>query len=104
MAWTFLLYGMTAVLGLVFIYLLVPETKGQSLAEIEQQFRMSRYVVDRSGGEGVDRGLDGASKMKPFRTADSSSFKQRLTFPALLPLSLSCFSSAILFNQTVALS
>lgn len=42
LAWTFLLYGLTAVLGLAFIYLLVPETKGQSLAEIEQQFQTSR--------------------------------------------------------------
>ncbi|XP_050999769.1 solute carrier family 2, facilitated glucose transporter member 10 [Acomys russatus] len=45
LAWTFLLYGLTAVLGLAFIYLLVPETKGQSLAEIEQQFRMSRFPL-----------------------------------------------------------
>lgn len=45
LGWTFLLYGLTAVLGLAFIYLFVPETKGQSLAEIEQQFQTSRYVV-----------------------------------------------------------
>lgn len=44
LAWTFLLYGLTAVFGLAFIYLLVPETKGQSLAEIEHQFQMSRFV------------------------------------------------------------
>lgn len=55
MAWTFLIYGLTAVLGLAFIYLLVPETKGQSLAEIEQQFQMNRYVADGAGD------LDGAS-------------------------------------------
>ncbi|XP_032760694.1 solute carrier family 2, facilitated glucose transporter member 10 isoform X2 [Rattus rattus] len=45
LAWTFLLYGLTAVLGLAFIYLLVPETKGQSLAEIEQQFQMRRFPL-----------------------------------------------------------
>ncbi|XP_035310522.1 solute carrier family 2, facilitated glucose transporter member 10 isoform X1 [Cricetulus griseus] len=45
LSWTFLMYGMTAVLGLVFIYLLVPETKGQSLAEIEQQFQINRFPL-----------------------------------------------------------
>ncbi|KAM7326856.1 hypothetical protein ACRRTK_013223 [Alexandromys fortis] len=45
LAWTFLIYGLTAVLGLAFIYLLVPETKGQSLAEIEQQFQMNRFPL-----------------------------------------------------------
>ncbi|CAH6776767.1 solute carrier family 2, facilitated glucose transporter member 10 [Phodopus roborovskii] len=45
LSWTFLMYGMTAVLGLAFIYLLVPETKGQSLAEIEQQFQMNRFPL-----------------------------------------------------------
>ncbi|KAM6164385.1 solute carrier family 2, facilitated glucose transporter member 10, partial [Rhynchocyon petersi] len=40
---TFLLYGLTAVLGLGFIYLFVPETKGQSLAEIDQQFQRTRF-------------------------------------------------------------
>lgn len=50
LAWTFLIYGLTAVLGLAFIYLLVPETKGQSLAEIEQQFQMNRYVAYGAGG------------------------------------------------------
>lgn len=47
LSWTFLLYGLTAVLGLGFIYLFVPETKGQSLAEIDQQFQRRRY-----GGQG----------------------------------------------------
>lgn len=42
LSWTFLLYGLTAVLGLGFIYLFVPETKGQSLAEIDQQFQRRR--------------------------------------------------------------
>ncbi|XP_039335609.1 solute carrier family 2, facilitated glucose transporter member 10 isoform X3 [Saimiri boliviensis] len=42
LSWTFLLYGLTAVLGLGFIYVFVPETKGQSLAEIDQQFQKRR--------------------------------------------------------------
>ncbi|XP_047396983.1 solute carrier family 2, facilitated glucose transporter member 10 isoform X2 [Sciurus carolinensis] len=45
LSWTFLLYGLTAVLGLGFIYLVVPETKGQSLAEIDQQFQNSRFAL-----------------------------------------------------------
>ncbi|XP_027704559.1 solute carrier family 2, facilitated glucose transporter member 10 [Vombatus ursinus] len=43
LSWTFLLYGLMAVLGLGFIYLFVPETKGQSLAEIDQQFQRRRF-------------------------------------------------------------
>ncbi|XP_029774090.1 solute carrier family 2, facilitated glucose transporter member 10 [Suricata suricatta] len=45
LSWTFLLYGLTAVLGLAFIYLFVPETKGQSLAEIDQQFQRRRFTL-----------------------------------------------------------
>ncbi|XP_029416657.1 solute carrier family 2, facilitated glucose transporter member 10 isoform X2 [Nannospalax galili] len=48
LSWTFLLYGLTAVLGLAFIYLFVPETKGQSLTEIEQLFQRSGF--QRSAG------------------------------------------------------
>lgn len=90
LAWTFLLYGLTAVFGLAFIYLLVPETKGQSLAEIEHQFQMSRYVVNE--GWGLGRCL----KSGPFRTSDSSFFCYMLTSPALLPFFLSHLPSAIL--------
>ncbi|XP_058143161.1 solute carrier family 2, facilitated glucose transporter member 10 isoform X2 [Dasypus novemcinctus] len=46
LSWTFLLYGLTAVLGLVFIYLFVPETKGQSLVEIDQQFRRRWFALN----------------------------------------------------------
>ncbi|XP_075384776.1 solute carrier family 2, facilitated glucose transporter member 10 isoform X1 [Tenrec ecaudatus] len=42
LSFTFLLYGLTAVLGLGFIYFFVPETKGQSLAEIDRQFQKTR--------------------------------------------------------------
>ncbi|XP_046289231.1 solute carrier family 2, facilitated glucose transporter member 10 isoform X1 [Marmota monax] len=45
LSWTFLFYGLTAVLGLGFIYLVVPETKGRSLAEIDQQFQKSRLTL-----------------------------------------------------------
>ncbi|XP_060046748.1 solute carrier family 2, facilitated glucose transporter member 10 isoform X3 [Erinaceus europaeus] len=45
LSWTFLLYGLTAILGVGFIYLFVPETKGQSLAEIDQQFQRRRHQV-----------------------------------------------------------
>ncbi|NXR47723.1 GTR10 protein, partial [Hippolais icterina] len=37
-SWMFLLYGLMGVLAVIFIYLFVPETKGQSLEEIDQQF------------------------------------------------------------------
>nr|XP_013005841.1 solute carrier family 2, facilitated glucose transporter member 10 [Cavia porcellus] len=46
LSWIFLLYGLTAVLGLGFIYFFVPETKGQSLAEIDQQFQSSRFSLN----------------------------------------------------------
>ncbi|XP_021569665.1 solute carrier family 2, facilitated glucose transporter member 10 [Carlito syrichta] len=45
LSWTFLLYGLTAVLGLGFICVFVPETKGQSLAEIDQQFQKRRFAL-----------------------------------------------------------
>ncbi|KFO32419.1 solute carrier family 2, facilitated glucose transporter member 10 isoform X2 [Fukomys damarensis] len=44
LSWIFLLYGLTTILGLGFIYFFVPETKGQSLAEIDQQFQSSRFL------------------------------------------------------------
>ncbi|CAD7669271.1 unnamed protein product [Nyctereutes procyonoides] len=45
LSWTFLLYGLTAVLSLGFIYSFVPETKGLSLAEIDQQFQRRRFAL-----------------------------------------------------------
>ncbi|XP_037667873.1 solute carrier family 2, facilitated glucose transporter member 10 [Choloepus didactylus] len=45
LCWTFLLYGLAAVLGLVFIYLFVPETKGLSLVEIDQQLQRRRFAL-----------------------------------------------------------
>ncbi|NXJ78324.1 GTR10 protein, partial [Trogon melanurus] len=41
-SWMFLLYGLTGVVAVIFIYLFVPETKGQSLEEIDQQFSGKR--------------------------------------------------------------
>ncbi|XP_041275210.1 solute carrier family 2, facilitated glucose transporter member 10 isoform X1 [Onychostruthus taczanowskii] len=43
-SWMFLLYGLMGVMAIVFIYLFVPETKGQSLEEIDQQFSRKRRV------------------------------------------------------------
>uniref|UniRef100_A0A8C0J4S6 Solute carrier family 2, facilitated glucose transporter member 10 n=1 Tax=Chelonoidis abingdonii TaxID=106734 RepID=A0A8C0J4S6_CHEAB len=42
LSWMFLLYGVVGVSAVIFIYLLVPETKGQSLEEIDQQFSRKR--------------------------------------------------------------
>lgn len=36
------------VLAVIFIYIFVPETKGQSLEEIDQQFSRKRYVCCRT--------------------------------------------------------
>ncbi|NWT17233.1 GTR10 protein, partial [Vireo altiloquus] len=41
-SWMFLLYGLMGVMALIFIYLFVPETKGLSLEEIDQQFSRKR--------------------------------------------------------------
>ncbi|XP_062445521.1 solute carrier family 2, facilitated glucose transporter member 10 [Rhea pennata] len=41
-SWMFLLYGVMGVMAVIFIYLFVPETKGQSLEEIDQQFSQKR--------------------------------------------------------------
>ncbi|KAM4649594.1 solute carrier family 2, facilitated glucose transporter member 10 isoform 1-T1 [Amazona ochrocephala] len=43
-SWMFLLYGLMGVMAVIFIYLFVPETKGQSLEEIDQQFSRKRRV------------------------------------------------------------
>ncbi|XP_075295010.1 solute carrier family 2, facilitated glucose transporter member 10 isoform X3 [Opisthocomus hoazin] len=43
-SWMFLLYGLTGLMALIFIYIFVPETKGQSLEEIDQQFSRKRRV------------------------------------------------------------
>ncbi|XP_048205514.1 solute carrier family 2, facilitated glucose transporter member 10 [Perognathus longimembris pacificus] len=51
LSWTFLLYGLTAALGLAFIYFFVPETKGQSLAEIERRFQNLRLPLGAGHGQ-----------------------------------------------------
>ncbi|KAJ7332005.1 hypothetical protein JRQ81_014185 [Phrynocephalus forsythii] len=43
-SWIFLLYGLVGVMAVLFIYLFVPETKGQSLEEIDQQFSKKRLL------------------------------------------------------------
>ncbi|XP_015502584.1 solute carrier family 2, facilitated glucose transporter member 10 isoform X1 [Parus major] len=56
-SWMFLLYGLVGVMAVVFIYLFVPETKGQSLEEIDQQFSRKRVwegnVFKQRRGRGV---------------------------------------------------
>jgi sugar porter (SP) family MFS transporter len=42
-AWTFWLYGVVAVAAWVFVYRLVPETKGKSLEEIEAHWRTGKH-------------------------------------------------------------
>ncbi|XP_029468952.1 solute carrier family 2, facilitated glucose transporter member 10 [Rhinatrema bivittatum] len=44
LSWTFLLYGVMGVAAVLFIYLCVPETKGQSLDEIDKQFSGKRML------------------------------------------------------------
>nr|XP_033818978.1 solute carrier family 2, facilitated glucose transporter member 10 isoform X2 [Geotrypetes seraphini] len=44
LSWTFLLYGVMGGMAVVFIYLCVPETKGQSLEEIDRQFSSKRLL------------------------------------------------------------
>jgi len=39
---SFLIYGILAVLGIIFVYRMVPETKGHSLEEIEQHFQKGK--------------------------------------------------------------
>ncbi|NXI60900.1 GTR10 protein, partial [Chloroceryle aenea] len=41
-SWVFLVYGLMGAMAVIFIYLFVPETKGQSLEEIDQQFSRKR--------------------------------------------------------------
>ncbi|NWY45149.1 GTR10 protein, partial [Sylvia atricapilla] len=41
-SWMFLLYGLMGAMAVIFIYVFVPETKGQSLEEIDQQFSRKR--------------------------------------------------------------
>ncbi|NXX85319.1 GTR10 protein, partial [Urocolius indicus] len=41
-SWMFLLYGLVGMMAVIFIYFFVPETKGQSLEEIDQQFSRKR--------------------------------------------------------------
>ncbi|XP_053547574.1 solute carrier family 2, facilitated glucose transporter member 10 [Bombina bombina] len=44
MSWTFLIYGLMGVAAVIFIYIFIPETKGQSLEEIDKQFSAKRLL------------------------------------------------------------
>ncbi|KAJ8359187.1 hypothetical protein SKAU_G00157120 [Synaphobranchus kaupii] len=41
--WTFMLYGINGVAAVVFIYFMLPETKGKSLEEIDRDLSMKRF-------------------------------------------------------------
>lgn len=55
---TFWLYGVLTLLALVFCYHLVPETKGRSLEEIEDDLREKALVGDAERGDAVSSGSD----------------------------------------------
>ncbi|KAM4691939.1 solute carrier family 2, facilitated glucose transporter member 10 [Rhinophrynus dorsalis] len=42
--WTFLFYGLMGLAAIIFIYLFIPETKGQTLEEIDKQFSSKRLL------------------------------------------------------------
>ncbi|XP_070796131.1 solute carrier family 2, facilitated glucose transporter member 10 [Pituophis catenifer annectens] len=44
LSWTFIFYGLVGLAAVLFIYLFVPETKGQSLEEIDHQFSKKRLL------------------------------------------------------------
>nr|XP_014433630.1 solute carrier family 2, facilitated glucose transporter member 10 [Pelodiscus sinensis] len=56
LSWMFLLYGLVGVTAVIFIYLFVPETKGQSLEEIDQQFSQKRLWKGNTFGRRFGRG------------------------------------------------
>lgn len=41
----FLVYGLTAVVAVVFFYFMLPETKGKTLEEIDKELRLHRCVL-----------------------------------------------------------
>ncbi|NP_001086029.1 solute carrier family 2, facilitated glucose transporter member 10 [Xenopus laevis] len=53
LGWTFLLYGGVGLLAIAFIYFFIPETKGQSLEEIDQQLSSKRISKRRETSKGV---------------------------------------------------
>lgn len=71
LSWTFLLYGVIAVAAVVFIYLLLPETKGKSLEEIDKELSgkrlfqkgifckcFSRKVISSAGYQRVELSME----------------------------------------------
>ena len=48
----FLLYAVLAAVGLLFLYLFLPETKGKRLEEIEEMFQQRCLVGCRGGAKG----------------------------------------------------
>jgi Sugar (and other) transporter len=55
--WTFWLYGVMAIAAWIFSYNLVPETKGRTLEEIEEHWRVLGHArTDLQGSEQIWRG------------------------------------------------
>ncbi|XP_075032549.1 solute carrier family 2, facilitated glucose transporter member 10 [Mixophyes fleayi] len=48
LSWTFFLYGLMGVAATVFIYFFIPETKGRTLEEIDEQFSDKSFRFTRS--------------------------------------------------------
>ncbi|OCT62334.1 hypothetical protein XELAEV_18043415mg [Xenopus laevis] len=44
LGWTFLMYSGVGILAIAFIYFFIPETKGQSLEEIDQQLSAKSHL------------------------------------------------------------
>nr|XP_028590931.1 solute carrier family 2, facilitated glucose transporter member 10 isoform X2 [Podarcis muralis] len=51
LSWMFLLYGLVGAVAVLFVYLFVPETKGQTLEEIDQQFSKKRFLQRGTFGQ-----------------------------------------------------
>nr|XP_015220197.1 PREDICTED: solute carrier family 2, facilitated glucose transporter member 10 [Lepisosteus oculatus] len=62
LSWTFLLYGLTGVLAVLFIYFLLPETKGKSLEEIDKELSGKRFY--NRGWSGYDWGKESISSAR----------------------------------------
>ncbi|MBN3321638.1 GTR10 protein, partial [Atractosteus spatula] len=71
LSWTFLLYGLTGVLAVLFIYFLLPETKGKSLEEIDKELSGKRLY--NRGWCGYDWGKESISSARYQRVELTSS-------------------------------
>ncbi|XP_033009370.1 solute carrier family 2, facilitated glucose transporter member 10 isoform X2 [Lacerta agilis] len=51
LSWMFLLYGLVGAVAVLFVYFFVPETKGQTLEDIDQQFSKKRFLQRGTFGQ-----------------------------------------------------